>query len=187
MMKIQINAVSGITSKPGKFKPYLQYDIEFIDMDSGRPRKKHMVDFNGPKAFEALKEAQVGQCFEIEEKPGKDPQYTDWVDATPITVETPVEAPKGMAAAQAAAHGERTTTTFKSTYETPEERARKQVYIVRQSNIKDAIALLSLQDIGRNATTGDVLEVAKQFEAYVFGTGQYPAAGGPTDVVPTVD
>lgn len=179
-MKIQINAVSGITTKQGKFKPYSQYDIEFLDLESGRPRKKHMVDFNGPKAFEALKEAKVGQGFEIEEKPGKDPQYTDWVDATPITVETHVEAPKGLAGGHG---GEGRTTTFKSTYETPEERARKQVYIVRQSSITAALTFLGGPTV-QQMSVSRVVDVAKQFEAYVFGTA---LAVDENDDVPTVD
>ena len=51
-----------------------------------------------------------------------------------------------------------------STYETPEERAIKQVYIVRQSSISASINFLN-----HDGDVGDVLRVAKQFEAYVFG------------------
>lgn len=179
-MKIQINAVSGITTKQGKFKPYSQYDIEFLDLESGRPRKKHMVDFNGPKAYEALKEAKVGQCFEITEQPGKDPQYTDWVDATPITVETPVEASKGSGGASD--RSQTTTTSFKSSYETPEERARKQVYIVRQSSLTNAIATLALNQ-QRTAGKEEVVDIAKFYEAYVFGVQNTEQ----DSTIPTVD
>lgn len=57
----------------------------------------------------------------------------------------------------------------KSTYETPEERAVKQIYIVRQSNIASAINLLSVG--AKSAPPVDaVLEVAKQLEAHVFGS-----------------
>lgn len=59
-------------------------------------------------------------------------------------------------------------TSPKSTYETPEERAKKQVYIVRQSSITAAIAYLKGQD---SASVDDVLDLAKQFEQYVFGEG----------------
>lgn len=52
----------------------------------------------------------------------------------------------------------------KSTYETPEERAKKQVYIVRQSSITNAIALK-----GNKASVEEIINVAKQFETFVFG------------------
>jgi hypothetical protein len=53
----------------------------------------------------------------------------------------------------------------KSTYETPEERAKKQVYIVRQSSIANAVALLPKSDVAK------ILETAKTFEDFVFGNG----------------
>lgn len=55
-------------------------------------------------------------------------------------------------------------TSPKSTYETPEERAKRQVFIIRQSSIASAIALK-----GQKASVEEVLKVAKQFEAFVQG------------------
>lgn len=57
------------------------------------------------------------------------------------------------------------TPTPKSTYETAEERAAKQVYIVRQSSISSAIALNN----NAKATPTDIIKTAKVFEDYVFG------------------
>lgn len=64
--------------------------------------------------------------------------------------------------------GAKATVSPKSTYETPEERAQKQVYIVRQSSISNAIDLLAANG-GKKNTVDDVIDVAKVFEAYVFG------------------
>ena len=50
-----------------------------------------------------------------------------------------------------------------SNYETAEERARRQVYIIRQSSLGTAVELL-----GSGASVADVINTAKQFEAYVF-------------------
>lgn len=58
------------------------------------------------------------------------------------------------------------TASPKSTYETPEERAKKQVYIVRQSSITAALTYLGDT---KKMSINDVIAVAKQFEAYVFG------------------
>lgn len=75
--------------------------------------------------------------------------------------------------AQAAAvHGSPAQPSPKSTYETPEERAKKQVYIVRQSSIATAASFLK----GEDTQPERILELAKQFEAYVFGTELAPAS-----------
>jgi hypothetical protein len=55
-------------------------------------------------------------------------------------------------------------TSPKSTYETPEERAKKQIYIVRQSCINYAILYK-----GAKANINEIITIAKQFEAHVFG------------------
>jgi hypothetical protein len=54
----------------------------------------------------------------------------------------------------------------KSNYETPEERAKKQVYIVRQSSITAALTFATGKKI---STVKEILDIAKQFEAHVFG------------------
>lgn len=60
------------------------------------------------------------------------------------------------------------TASPRSTYETPEERAKKQVYIVRQSSISSAIDLLTLQG-DKKVDVTKVIETAKELEKYVFG------------------
>jgi hypothetical protein len=59
-------------------------------------------------------------------------------------------------------------TPTKSTYETSEERAAKQVYIVRQSSIANAINFLNVSG-SKKHTTEEALVIAKQFEDFVFG------------------
>lgn len=55
-----------------------------------------------------------------------------------------------------------------STYETAEERAQKQKYIVRQSSITAALKLIEIQ--GKQAPDQfAVISLAEQFEAWVFG------------------
>ena len=62
----------------------------------------------------------------------------------------------------------------KSTYETPEERAKKQVYIVRQSSISAALTYTSqIKDYfkGTDNPINEIINIAKQFEHYVFEDG----------------
>ncbi len=177
-MRIQVTSVGGITSKQGKFKPYKLYDLEFIDQESGREKKRQMLEFNSGAAFQKLLDAGIGSTWEVTTKPAKDPQYTDWVDATPVAAEEQEEAPKAKGKAVKATT---TATPFKSTYETPEERARKQVYIVRQSSITAALTFCNHD--GGSQDIQEVLNVAKQFEAYVFGVQNTEQ----DSTIPTVD
>lgn len=55
----------------------------------------------------------------------------------------------------------------RSTYETPEERAKKQVFIIKQSSISSAIAFIGATT--KKGTVTDVLDIAKHFESYVLG------------------
>lgn len=56
----------------------------------------------------------------------------------------------------------------KSNYETAEERAKRQVYIIRQSSLSTAVAALSVG--AKKVEPAEVIKLAKQFEAYVFDT-----------------
>lgn len=58
-----------------------------------------------------------------------------------------------------------------STWETAEERQQKQTYIIRQSCLSTAVALLAaeVQSKGVIYEAKQVIELAKQFEDFVFG------------------
>lgn len=60
----------------------------------------------------------------------------------------------------------------KSTYPSDEERAKVQVYIVRQSNITAAINTLSVG--AKKLDPEDVIKVAKIYEDHVFGNTHEP-------------
>lgn len=76
------------------------------------------------------------------------------------------EAASGNGGARA---GNSSNVSPKSTYETAEERAKKQVYIVRQSSITQALTYLSSAGISDPFGVDDVLKIASRFEAHVFG------------------
>jgi hypothetical protein len=166
-MRIQLTSRGGITTKEGKFKPYKEMDIEFLDLDGDRPKKKHLVSFNF-KDFDKIAEAAIGSSWEIATKPAKDPQYVDWLTATPISLESNLAPSKAVSNGSSVSAA---TPAYKSTYETPEERARKQVYIVRQSSITAALAYLAQTKV-TDPSYLDVISVAQRFEAYVFGQEQ---------------
>lgn len=55
-----------------------------------------------------------------------------------------------------------------NSYPTADERAQTQKYIVRQSSITNALKLLELNG-NKKATTQEAIEIAAQFEGWVFG------------------
>ena len=62
-----------------------------------------------------------------------------------------------------------TTRVTGSNYETKEERAVKQRYIVRQSSVANAISALAI-NAKSTPKSGEIVELAKVFEEYVFST-----------------
>jgi len=62
----------------------------------------------------------------------------------------------------------KSTAAPRSTYETPEERAARQVMIVRQSSLSTAVNLLAANG-GKKNSVKEVIKAAQEFEAYVMG------------------
>src|SRR5260221_636289 len=136
-----------------------KYKIATVDHKTtdGKVDSKKLMSFTFPDVFNAFALSKQGDVFEIEskkiknEKDGK--EYWTWVSASGVGKNT-----GGQAGAKVA---------VRSSYETPEERAARQVYIVRQSSIANAIEFLDSS--GKDFDVEDVVTVAKQFESYVFG------------------
>lgn len=132
------------TDKEDKFgKPTRTLAVNYIS--EGVTRTQNIVPFANPKVFSVLDDASVGDKFDVTiTKNGK---YDNWSAIGPVgsfKQATP------------------TTKVIGSNYETAEERAIKQRYIVRQSSIANAVAL------SPKASVSDIIAIAKQFEEYVF-------------------
>lgn len=155
-MAFNIEIISVTTERRDKFSTAV---VNHKTAD-GKVDSKKVQSFTFKDVFDTLSKANQGDVFEIEskkiknEKDGK--EYWTWVSATPST--------SGERPVNSSTAGKTVRT---STYETPEERAARQVYIVRQSSIANAIEYRGGQ--GKGNSVEDILEVAKQFEAYVFG------------------
>jgi hypothetical protein len=130
---------------------------------------KKIVSFNHKEVFSSLAKASGGDTFTIQ-RSKNDKGYWDWVAVGDDAPQQAGPAPTGG----------KTMQSPKSTYETPEERAKKQVYIVRQSSINAAIALLKTDK--KVPSLEEIKEAAKFFEAYVFGVD--PAATGMATPLP---
>jgi hypothetical protein len=151
---IEVLAVTS-TTKPTAKGSYTQLDVAY-KRDGKTEGKKIMSFGNSKPAFETLKNAKTGDVVTITSEKNETSGYWDWLNA-------------GVGGTASAPTGHTPTASPKSTYETAEERAKKQVCIVRQSSISTAVELLKTDK--KVPDVNEILTIAKQFEAFVFDTG----------------
>ena len=139
------------TKKPGQF--YNQLEVAYKDNSSGKVAGKKVMSFGaGQPAYKVLRTAQPNDVFEITNR--QDGEYWNWVEAVPASAD-----------AAPVASTSKTTVSPKSTYETAEERAKRQVLIVRQSSLSNAVAFT---EGSKSKTVEDVLSLAQTFTDFVF-------------------
>ena len=137
-------------------KPYIQLELAYKNLVSGKLESKKVMPFGSTvNVHKLLSDANPGDVFTIKSEKNQDSGYWDWVDA------------KQAAPGSVGEQTNKPTAAVKSTYETPEERAKKQVYIVKQSSLATAIQLLS---IGAKVppSTELILQEAQKFVDWVF-------------------
>ncbi len=148
---MQVNVLSVSVEDKGKYK---MAEIAYKDGD-GKVASKKLMSFTHPDVFKQLSTAKQGDLFTIKSEKN-DKGYWDWVQVSQGAEAGSVKAPSAGNASP------------KSTYETAEERANRQVLIVRQSSVSNAVAYLAL-NAKKVPTVQEVVEVARYFEDYVFG------------------
>lgn len=175
-LNIEILKVDRITKTAKNGKNYNQLDVSFKNLDSGKVEGRKIMPFGETaNTHKALNDAMPGNVFSVTALKNEASGYWDWTAATP-------QAP-GAQAAQEAAQGVKSSAASpapKSTYETPEERAKKQVYIVRQSSISAALELLKHNSPKAPIDTNDVVTVAGQFVDFVFNGNIEATNNGPS-------
>ena len=163
-MQITILAISN-TNKPTAKGSYQELEVTYKD-DQNKTGSRKIMSFvkESKAAYDVLVNASNGETYDVSmtKMPGRDGKdYWVWTNAT-----------RGQANAQgnsvpARTGSGQTSPGTRGSYETPEERAARQVYIVRQSSISSAVAVL-----GTGAKSppkaDEILKLAKQFEDFVF-------------------
>lgn len=132
--------------------------MDFMFLRDGKPQSRKLVAVGKTKdIFPILTNSKDGDVLDIEME--KDGDYWNWIKATPGV----------KAQVQAAAEGRpQQVGRTGNTYETPEERARKQVYITRHGSVNTATEFLVAQ--GKKFTIGEVFDIADLISSYVFST-----------------
>ena len=151
-MKVNIQEVTVSTVNQGK-KNYQIAEVVYTS-DRGENKNKKIMSFGNPAVFAVLSKQPRGwHNVETEGAP-----YYNW---------SSIEAANDAAPA---ADVVKSGTVSKSTYETAEERKIKQLYIIKQSSISNAIEFMSKQ--GGEFDVNDVLGVAQKFVDYIYDTEQ---------------
>lgn len=130
---------------------------------NGNNRKQRVMSFANPDVFKTLSGINSPVSAEVETtKNAKG--YDEWAK---ITLGS---APVVPAASAAKAVGGK---VMGSNYETSEERAKRQLMIVRQSSISNAIDFIKLDAHPvQAADMGTVLGIAQQMVDFVYGTDE---------------
>ena len=151
---VDVGAPSTHASKNGR--SYQIIEVTYKN-ESGQIANKKLMSFSNPSVFNHVKSLAKGDSLNVTTE--KDAAgYWQWTGIGD-------EATAGTTQAKPA-NGGRVTG---SNYETKEERAARQILIVRQSSLSSAVELL-----GAGKSVNDVINVAKQFEEYVFGKDANP-------------
>lgn len=158
---ISIESDYAVTKKGDSYKVVT---VVYKNRDGKVESKKLMPFGDTKKTAEILGEATAGQIYEVDTKKN-DAGYWDWLN--PRVSSGDMSAPPSGGAAQPASRG--TSSPEPSRFESAEERAKKQVYIVRQSSLSNAVETLA---VGSKTALDPkkVIEVARMYEAYVFDT-----------------
>lgn len=158
-MQIQIINVQS-TTKPTKTGSYSMLDVTFKNLTfGGKTDGKKIMSFANKEVYDALVKAQNGENYNVTVKKNEQTGYNDW---TSVSKEG---APSGDVPTPATS-ATKTFASPKSTYETPEERAARQVMIVRQSSLSNAIAILKTEK--NTPTKEDVFALAQEMVNWVL-------------------
>ena len=140
----------------------------------GKVEGKKIMDFVSKEVFNALRDSvKPGDVLTVSmEKDAKD--YWQWtgINSAGAAGTAVVEGANAASPASGSARPGTGRVTG-SNYETPDERAAKQRYIVRQSSFTSALDLIKHNAPKGNVDLDSVFDTAKKIEAYVFGEGMH--------------
>jgi len=155
-MQFQIEIINvQATTKPTKNGSYVQLDVAYKKLADGKIEGKKIMSFANKDAYAVLSKATNGNQFTITSE--KEGEFWQWVK---------VEALSGASNTTESSAPSKGFVSPKSTYETPEERAKRQVLIVRQSSLSAAVGTLKTDK--KELDPQAVMELAGRYNAWVF-------------------
>jgi hypothetical protein len=143
-----------------KIKTYFKLNVVFRNLETDKVDGRNILSFVDKDVYAALKDAQKDDVYELSE-------ITNDKGYPQVTSATKLDASEGVGATSSPAKSGATPAP-RSNFETPEERAERQKYIIRQSSLERAIENLS---IGAKAPLDPsaITTLARVFEDFVLG------------------
>ena len=151
-MQITVIDVTENIKKSESGRTFQQLEVAYKN-EQGQPQLKKLISFSNPNVYKAAKEWVKGDVVNVTTVKNEKTGYWDWVGLEgdgAVTTAKPTSTPTGA----------RVTG---SNYETKEERAARQLYIIRQSSLANAIEILN-----KGADTMEVLRLADKLVNYVL-------------------
>jgi hypothetical protein len=130
--------------------------------DGGKNFTKKIMSFANPAVFATVKNAKSGEEYEV--KAVKDGDYWNWASIEKVDGNA-----SGAGTTKAA--GANAGKVVGSNYETAEERKLRQMLIVKQSSIANALEFVKMAQAD-GITIQGVLDVAQEFVDFVYGTNE---------------
>lgn len=137
--------------KPPKAK---WQEVNLTYAAAGKTQVKKFLSFN--PIFNKIKEMEEGEQYEVT-MTKNDAGYWDWVTVEKNNGEQSVSAPDAPK-----------QLTRPSTYETAEERAQKQIYIIRQSSLSNSIEYS--KSVKALKSKEEMFALAEEMVGFVFNT-----------------
>ena len=154
---MQVNVVDVSTLNTHQAKNGRQYQsIEVMyKNDQGQAQSKKLMSFANPNVFKAAQSWEKGDVIHVSTYKDNN-GYWQWtaVGSAEGVTDTRND---NSSPVKAEASSTKTRVTG-SNYETKDERAARQVMIVRQSSLSNAVATLAIE--GSNASANDVISLA---------------------------
>ena len=173
-IQIEIISVGQVQTVPTKNGKSYQV-IEVAYKKEGKIEGKKIMSFVSPAVFNAVQKLGQGEVCYVETEKGTPnaagQSFWQWNSISSAS-DAPTQGTRSTAGTGAvpATQGSVSAPTTKtaSSYETKEERAARQVMIVRQSSLSNAIALADATG-DKKVTATTIIATAKEFEAFVLG------------------
>ena len=166
---MQVNVVDVSSLKTHAAKNGRQYQsIEIMyKNDAGQAQNKKLMSFANPAVFKAAQTWSKGDVIHVSTEKDQN-GYWQWTAVGDANTTTDKRDDGTAQGSTQAASSTAPTRVSGSNYETKDERAARQVMIVRQSSLSNAVATLAIE--GSKATANDVISLAKLYEGYVLGS-----------------
>ena len=159
---ISVIAVEKTTATSKAGKPYQLVEVSYKNLTSGKVESNKVNQYSD--LYSTAAGMQVGEQYTITKEKVND--FWNWTKIVQAAPGTQLQGEANTSKAKEVGQ------QIKGNWETAEERAKKQVLIVKQSTLAQAVATLA---VGSKAVKPeDVLELAQKYTDWVFGTGTGP-------------